>query len=198
MCWRFVIATCRVCNEHKPIRALGKCSACYLRDYERPLRECARCGKLRQIHGRDLCQTCYRPPERPCKRCGCVRSIKRHGLCRPCGRQPTLKHVTCVECGEHQPHYARDMCQRCYNRTTQTIKRRQRPTYKCSGCGEVQKIHAKNRCRKCYYIYNREREIVCTKCGHTARKGRGVHGVCHVCATAKRGYMPMRRGSART
>lgn len=55
-------------------------------------RICEGCGKLKRIHCREHCSTCY------------------HGL----GLNP--KRVRCADCGKTRPKYAKGLCKSCYNK----------------------------------------------------------------------------------
>jgi hypothetical protein len=55
-------------------------------------RKCRNCGKVRLIHGQNLCTNCY------------------HKL----GVNSVI--VACKGCGFNRPHYAKRMCKSCYNK----------------------------------------------------------------------------------
>lgn len=69
-------------------------------------RPCARCGEVRIIRGRELCNTCY------CALRG-TPELALYDVRRP--SRVNLRTVDCVHCGEHAPHYGRGLCKVCYH-----------------------------------------------------------------------------------
>ena len=69
-------------------------------------RPCARCGEVRIIRGRELCNTCY------CALRG-TPELALYDVRRP--SRVNLRTVDCVHCGEHAPHCGRGLCKVCYH-----------------------------------------------------------------------------------
>lgn len=144
-------AICRDCRRMRPVHSRGRCASCYVMlmrkaprgscpqcgnqrvledesglcarcDRRRRLaqRSCVACGEHRKIVARGRCAPCYYRPKRRCERCDRPGVIREEtGVCGWCSRSlakwNTQPPRRCVICGELKRHFARGMCERCYN-----------------------------------------------------------------------------------
>ncbi len=149
----------------------GVCNNCRRRQLAT---ECASCGLVKVIYGRDpsggaLCSVCAPRPRRTCSACARVRKIARrahgeHGdLCDVCFKGPVS---TCRICHRERPcHFVtagRPICVSCSPRRGAT----------CAHCGEVRPPTVRWRegpvCEPCYRAAL-DRQGICATCGEQRR-----------------------------
>jgi len=165
------VAICGGCNERKPLKAKGYCSACYMAF----LRYGDPTHRERPKKGANLCSKCERYP------------VHAKGLCKVCygkGRLLNLGHGECSNCKKFKKLMAKGLCNKCYALSLEESK-----TKKCRGCGEVKPIKAQGFCRKCFARKkrhghtNRTRLIkgtkLCTVCGKKPIHAKKMCGACY-------------------
>jgi 5-methylcytosine-specific restriction endonuclease McrA len=147
------IGICGSCLEEKPILARGLCRLCYGRKhrehYQRPQGNCAKCGRLKQVH--------ERLPDGSC-------------LCGTCqNQQRETKTEICSGCGRDRRICSRrngNLCSLCYEAERQCLP--------CSSCGELSRLAVSNPalCHRCYNKeYCQRPEVVAKRSAAKSRRG---------------------------
>lgn len=182
-------AICATCGLAAPIPTAGEpaqCAHCRLATPE-PCRECGELTIGRDRSGRVRCEGCYERPVRTCGRCGRVRAIVRLAvdgdpdLCAICWTGPT---ATCENCGNVRPcrgeRRGRMLCASCAPVRPQ----------ECAHCGRARRPAAHwpegPVCGTCY-ARALDTKGCCPECAQTRRLMRYAgyeEPVCRECAGA--------------
>lgn len=109
------------------------------------MKTCLNCKKVKKIHAKGLCRTCYDKihirKKVICKRCGKEKYHCAKGLCYSCYQTPIIK---CKECGEKKPNFARGLCSKCYQ------KKIPKKLITCKICNKIKNEFVKGLCGNCY------------------------------------------------
>lgn len=162
--------TCAACGRLRlpAIRQKDGTALC-VNCWDRPERECGKCGEVRRVksvrEGQIVCESCYRQPGRLCGRCKRIRPIALRAtestpdLCQNCYQGVT---AVCSVCGRTRP---------CIGSRSGTYTCRSclpRPKQECSRCRRVRLVNAEwpigPVCSTCYE-YVRSHPETCSSCG---------------------------------
>jgi hypothetical protein len=194
--------TCATCGRlRRPVVRRDDGTALCVGCWQRPERECGKCGAIRPVKairdGRPVCEACYRQPGRLCGRCGRIGPIAVRAtettpdLCPNCYQGVT---AVCSVCGRTRPCVGSRSgiytCKSCLPR----LKR------ECCRCRRIQPVNAEwpigPVCSACYE-YVRSHPEVCASCGKIQPLIAGDAGkrtTCGPCAGADVEYNCRRCG----